>query len=283
MAVRDISHVELYTRDKVTTVRFLVATMGFTRVADSVAVDRSSVLLRQGDAQLVVTSGWVMGRWLSEHGDGVADIAVTCDDVSETARAALTAGARVTSSPQGNPVVSGWGGISHTLLPVDVFESAVPPAGHQWTVSPGAPYKPVGRIRRFDHIAIRLAESRIKDYEALCTEVFGLSPVPVTGVAADGQDVIPRVVRSASERVTFALTATDARPGSGARATSPAAEGAVGAHRLAFVADGVPSGAREFRNPGLWRLGLQLVGLGSPYGLGAADAGCTAGTRSSAD
>ncbi|MFD4948302.1 VOC family protein [Streptomyces sp. NPDC058239] len=280
MAVRDISHVELYTRDKVTTVRFLVSTMGFTRVADSVAVDRSSVLLRQGDVQLVVTSGWVTGKWLSEHRDGVADIALTCDDVTETARAALAAGARVTHSPQGNPVVSGWGGVSHTLLPDTTADSAVPPAGHKWTASPGATDEPVGRVRRLDHVAIRLEASRLADYAAFCTEVFGLSPVPVPRLAPGRQDVAPTVLRSTSERVAFALTAADAHPGAGAPAASPDPEWPMGAHRLAFLADDVLSGAREFRNPGMQRLRLQLVERGGPHGLGTADAGFTADTRS---
>ena len=57
MAVHDIGYVELYTRDKVSMVNHLVSAMGFTRVADSVAAERSSVLLQQGRVRLAGTSG----------------------------------------------------------------------------------------------------------------------------------------------------------------------------------------------------------------------------------
>ncbi|GAA2760973.1 hypothetical protein GCM10010103_00140 [Streptomyces paradoxus] len=256
MAVRDISHVELYTRDKVAAVHFLVSGMGFTQVADSVAVDRSSVLLRQGDVQIVVTSGWVTGKWLSEHGDGVADIAVTCDDVSETAQAALAAGATVTRSPQGNPVVSGWGGVSHTLLPASNAGPAVPPAGHRWTSSPKAPTAPVGRVRRLDHIAIRLEASGLADYAALCGEVFGLSPLPVARLVPGGRDVTTVAVGSASERVVFALTAADAHHGAGALPESSDPERVTGVHRLAFLADDIP--VRGTRVQGRGHAGAQF-------------------------
>ncbi|MET9888415.1 VOC family protein [Streptomyces sp. NPDC006430] len=281
MAVRDISHVELYTRDKVATVRFLVSTMGFTRVADSVAVDRSCVLLRQGDVQIVVTSGWITGKWLSEHGGGVVDIAVTCDDVSETVRAALAAGAKVTHSPQGNPVVSGWGGVSHTLLSAATAGSAVPPAGHKWTASPGAPAEPEGRARRLDHIAIRLETSSLAEYTAFCTEAFGLAPVPATHLVSGDQVAAPVVLRSSSKRVAFALTAADAYDCIGALRPPSDPERTIGAHRLAFLADGVLSEAREFRDRGTRRLCYQLVESRCAHEFGTADAGLAARTWSS--
>ncbi|MBV1957419.1 4-hydroxyphenylpyruvate dioxygenase [Streptomyces sp. BV333] len=280
MAVRDISHVELYTRDKIATVDFLVSSMGFTRVADSVAFDRSSVLLRQGDAQLVVTSGWVTGKWLSEYGDGVADIAVTCDDASETARAALTSGARVTSSPHGFPVVSGWGAVSHTLFPAAATGSSTPPPGHKWTASPGAPEEPTGHIRRYDHIAIRLEANPLKDYAAFCAEVLGLSLVPDTRPSVGGRTAAPLVARSVSERVAFVLTTTDAHHGAGARDTHVDPEEPPGTHRLAFLADDDRSGTYEYRHPGMPQLRLCTVGHASRQEFGTVLSGLASGTRS---
>ncbi|WP_051767569.1 VOC family protein [Streptomyces sp. NRRL S-37] len=282
MAVRDVSHVELYTRDKIATVDFFVSTMGFTRVADSVAVDRSSVLLRQGDAQLVVTSGWGTGEWLSKYGDGVADIAVTCDDVAETARAALAAGARVMRSPHGAPVVSRWGAVSHTLLPASLTDSITPPVGHKWRVFPGAPEEPTGHLRRYDHIAIRLEENLLNDYAAFCTEVFGLSLVPGRRPPVGGQAVAPLVAHSASKRVAFVLTSADTYDGAEAltaRLENP--EGAVGTHRLAFLADGVRFGTREHRHPGMPQLRLHTVEHGGRQGMGTALSGFAAGTGGS--
>ncbi|MFF8193123.1 VOC family protein [Streptomyces bobili] len=215
MAVRDLSHVELYTRDKVATVRFLVSTMGFTRVADSVAVDRSSGLLRQGDVQIVVTSGWATGRWRAEHGDGIADVALTCDDVSETARAALAAGATVTYSPQGVPVVSGWGPVSHTLLPAATAGPAVAPAGHTWIDSPQTPEGPRGRAHHIGHIGIRLTVADLAEYAAFCTAALDLSRLPALPSpcpAHGGADTASVVLGGGSQRVTLALTAAQAAP-----------------------------------------------------------------------
>ncbi|WP_228718088.1 hypothetical protein [Kitasatospora acidiphila] len=66
MAVHDIAYVELYTRDKLSTVDYFVSAMGFTRVADSVEAEQSSVLLQQGEVRLVVTSGrGSSGSWSS--------------------------------------------------------------------------------------------------------------------------------------------------------------------------------------------------------------------------
>jgi 4-hydroxyphenylpyruvate dioxygenase-like putative hemolysin len=95
MAAHDIAYVELYTRDKATTVEYFVSAMGFSRVADSVEPERSSVLLQQGEVRLVVTSGRGVARFLEQHGDGIADVALTCDDVAATAVAAASAGATV--------------------------------------------------------------------------------------------------------------------------------------------------------------------------------------------
>ncbi|MER6129257.1 VOC family protein [Streptomyces sp. NPDC001795] len=155
MAVHDIAYVELYTRDKVSALDYLVSAMGFTRVADSVEFDRSSVLLRQGEVQLIVTSGRGIWTFLDEHGDGVADIALICDDVRTTSDAATAAGATVTTFAKRGPVVSGVGDVCHTLLPADDSATGLP-VGRNWVVAPGAPMRPTGRIQRLDHVAVCL-------------------------------------------------------------------------------------------------------------------------------
>lgn len=117
MAVRDMAYVELFTSDERVTVDYFVSAMGFSREAKSTDHDRSSVLLRQGEVRLVVSSGPATWKFLDAHGDGIADLAMTCDDVARTRDEAVAAGADVVESAAGHPVVSGFGGVSHTLLP----------------------------------------------------------------------------------------------------------------------------------------------------------------------
>ncbi|WP_308401849.1 ATP-binding protein [Streptomyces shenzhenensis] len=134
MAARDIAYVELYAKDRQQTAHSFVS-LGFTCVADSVAPDCSSLLLRQGAAHLVITSGPATWKFLDTHGEGVADIALLCADVTATAQRAVRAGAGLTGSIRGNPILSGAGGLTHALLPATRTANLLP-AGHRWVELP---------------------------------------------------------------------------------------------------------------------------------------------------
>src|SRR5258708_2834043 len=97
MAAQDIEYAELYTSDERAAVDYFVTSLGFTQVAESKCHESHSALLRQGTVQVVVTGGPGTGRFLDEHGDGIADIAFTCDNVAETLESAVAAGAWVIS------------------------------------------------------------------------------------------------------------------------------------------------------------------------------------------
>jgi len=229
VTVQDISHVEVYTKDKISTVHHLVSALGFTRVADCVEADRSSVLLRQGGVQLVVTSGRGTWKFLSEYGEGIADAALICEDVAATRDAALAAGATVGRSRQDHPVVSGFGAMSHTLLPATADGTLALPPGRRWAATPGAPAEPDGRIRRLDHLAVRLPADRTERYAAFCERVFGFTRIAAErpGLAGGARESL--TLASASEHVVFVLTPSggpDALAGRG---------GGPGVQSLAFL------------------------------------------------
>ncbi|MFC9133183.1 4-hydroxyphenylpyruvate dioxygenase [Streptomyces sp. NPDC057099] len=250
MVAHDIAYVELYTRDKVPAIDYFVSAMGFTRVADCVEIDKSSVLLRQGDVQLVVTSGRGVWKFLDEHGEGISDIALTCDDVTATAAAAAVAGARVTSSAQGAPVVSGFGDVSHTLLPVGGGTDGLP-AGRTWVPTPDAPLRPTGRIQLLDHVAICLAGGSLGEYADFYRDAFGFSRYSSEYVAVGGQAMDSIVVRSDSGRVIFTLVAPDPGKDPGQLDAFLDRNGGEGVQHLAFLVEDIITSVREFRDNGV--------------------------------
>jgi 4-hydroxymandelate synthase len=210
MTVRDMAHVELYTRDKVSAVRHYVAARGFVQVADCVEVDRSSALLRRGDAQLVITSGWATRGFLARNGEGVADVAVRCGDVAATVAAALASGATVTRGAQGAPVVSGPGDIVHTLLTEPAPGARSLPAGRTWIPHPATASR-AARPRPLDRVVLRMPAELLGSYAAFCEEVFGFTRRAPENVAPADRPADGPVLYSASGRVAFVLRARPLR------------------------------------------------------------------------
>ncbi|OKI92978.1 4-hydroxyphenylpyruvate dioxygenase [Kitasatospora sp. CB01950] len=250
MAVHDIGYVELYTRDKVSAVNHLVSAMGFTRVADSVEAERSSVLLQQGRVRLVVTSGRGVVRFLEQHGDGIADIALTCDDVAQTAAAAAAAGATVTHGPSGRPVVSGFGDVTHTLLPGGAATNALP-EDRTWVPNSAAAPAAAGRITDLDHVAVCLEGGALERYADFYRDAFGLSRYSSEYVAVGGQAMDSIVVRSASGGVILTLVAPDPALDPGQLDAFLDRNGGEGVQHLAFLTDRIVPAVHELRERGV--------------------------------
>jgi 4-hydroxymandelate synthase len=242
VAVHDIAHVELFTRDKVSMVDHFVSAMGFTVAAEAVEVDRSSTLLRQGDVRLVVTTGHGIWGFLHQHGDGIADIALACDDVTATYEAARSAGAGPAPSRYGVPRLKAFGDVCHTLLPRRPAGST--PPGRRWVAAGTAPTPPVERIRLLDHVAVCAEPQTTAHLAAFYQDAFGF-----TRLSAPTE---PPVLRSASERVTLALAA----PAATATPQDPLVgflerNGGPGVQSLAFRSPDIVSGVRELRARGM--------------------------------
>ncbi|MEV5988828.1 4-hydroxyphenylpyruvate dioxygenase [Streptomyces sp. NPDC052051] len=251
MSVHDIAHVELYTKDAPSAVDHFVNGMGFLRVADAVQSDRSSVLLRQGTTHLIVTSGRGISTFLDQHGDGIADIALTCDDVAETRSAAVAAGAKPLDAEYGHPVVSGFGDVTHTLLPHhDATEPVLPP-GRPWVAAPEPPAEPTGRIRLLDHVAVCVEGNRLTEYADYYRDAFGMDRYSSEYVAVGGQAMDSIVVRSASGGVTFTLVAPDLTKNPGQLDAFLDRNSGPGVQHLAFLVDEIIPTVREFRDRGV--------------------------------
>ncbi|MFF4383418.1 4-hydroxyphenylpyruvate dioxygenase [Kitasatospora sp. NPDC001547] len=251
MAVQDIVYAELFTSSKVSAVDYFVSALGFSPVADSVETDRSSVLLRQGDVNLVVTSGRGIWRFLDQYGDGIADLAFGCDDPVADGERAVAAGAARLDPVRGNTAVSGFGGVSHTLLPAAAHPGAPFADGRRWTPCPADPAAAPSRVRTLDHVAVCLAGGTLDRTADFYRDAFGLSRYSSEYVAVGGQAMDSIVVRSASGRVTFTLVAPDPAQERGQLDAFLERNGGPGVQHLAFLVDDIVAAVGEARDRGV--------------------------------
>ncbi|MFI9560348.1 4-hydroxyphenylpyruvate dioxygenase [Nonomuraea endophytica] len=251
MTVRDIAYVEIYARDQMSTVNYFVSAMGFTRVAESVEPGRSSVLLRQGSAQVVITAGPGVANFINKHGDGVADIGLTCDDVAETAGRARAVGTALIPSPRNVTVLPGFGDVTHTLLPHTPHPGTRAPHGRTWIPTPGQHGPATRRIQNLDHLAVCVAGGSLNLYADYYQEVFGLTRYSSEYVTLGGQAMDSIVVRSASGRVTLTLVAPDPGKEPGQLDDFLERNGGEAVQHLAFLVDDIVSAVEVFRERGV--------------------------------
>jgi 4-hydroxymandelate synthase len=251
MVAREIEYVELYANDRRAVLDYFINSLGFTQVAESTDDAKNSALLRQGKVQLIVTAGPGTTPFLDAHGDGIADIALNCDDTAAAADAAATEGAGVHTTEVGHPVVTGFGGVSHTLLPMPASHNFRLPPGRSWAVAPTAPVIPAGQIRLLDHVAICLKGHALADHADFYTAAFGLARYSSEYVAVGDQAMDSIVVRSPSGGVTFTLVAPDPATNPGQLNAFLARNGGPGVQHLAFGVDHIIPAVRALRDRGV--------------------------------
>jgi 4-hydroxymandelate synthase len=251
MVAQGIEYVELYTSDQRAALDYYIGSLGFTQVAKSVVDLKSSVLLRQGTVQVIVTAGLGTTAFLEAHGDGIADIGLICEDPTAAANAAVAAGASEHTAVQDYRAVSGFGGVSHTLLPMPPDQGLRLPPGRSWTAAPEALTTRVGHIRLLDHVAICVQGGKLVEIVDFYRAAFGLARFSseYIGVGDQGMDQI--VVRSPSGGVTFTFVAPDSAKKAGHLHAFLARNGGPGVQHLAFGVDDIATAVREFRDRGM--------------------------------
>ena len=271
MSARHIEYVELYAQDRQAAVDYFVSLMGFTRVASAKEPDRESDLLRQGEVQLVVTGGPAARPFLEEHGDGFADIALACADVAATVAAVRAAGGSAWTDGNGDPAVSGFGDVRHTLIDCRSAAGHRMPPGRGWVLAPRSSGNKAFRARLLDHVAVCVEGGSLDAYADYYDAAFGMRRFSSEYVAVGDQAMDSQVVRGDSGRVTFTLVAPDPGREPGQLDSFLARNGGPGVQHLAFLVDDiVPTvrGARELGMefldiPGAYydRLGGRLPGM----------------------
>jgi len=252
MSVQNIPFVELYAVDRHKTVEYFTSSFGFQEIAVSESPRLSSSLLRQGQVRLIVSSGPDTESFLEEHGDGVADIALGCDDVSATAAAVVAAGGRVLPSGSGATVVSGFGDVRHTLVGAPHEGAGELPADRTWTrLEPGTPGEQPVAVLSLDHIAVCLNAGSLQDAVRYYIEGFGCERFYSEYVEVGTQAMDSVVVRSPSGGVTFTIIEPDPSREPGQIDGFLRRNSGSGVQHLAFLVDDIVATVRNFRDRGV--------------------------------
>ena len=249
MTAQDIEYTELYVSDERSAVEYFVSSFGFSRIAESSGVGTHSSLLRQGSAQLVITSGRGTEEFLDAHGDGVANIAFACDDIAVTRDMALAAGASEFTSEPGRHVVSGFFGTRHTLVPRSAGNRV--PVGRAWRQVPATSMRPVGHIRLLDHVAVCVESGKLTECADFYANGFGLPRYSGEYVEVGEQGLDSIVVRSPSGGITFTILEQDSAKKPGQIQGFLSRNDGPGVQHLAFLVDDIVSAVREYNPRGI--------------------------------
>jgi 4-hydroxymandelate synthase len=266
MEIQGFDHIELYVGDAIMTAFLLCEAFGFRVVGTSRPetglTEQRSLLLRQGDVHLILTSGLVdthpASRYAARHGDGVAVVAFATDDAERAYTHAVARGAAAVSPPltysgEGGEVVTatvaGFGDVVHRLvtrrgsrdefLP-GVMEMAATPAG----TGPDL-------LDTVDHIAVCLPAGGLDPAVRRYQEIFGLGQTFDEYIDVGGQGMMSKVVQSDSRAVTFTLIEPDTSRRSGQIDDFLSWHGGAGVQHVAFGTRDIVSAVRTLAGRGV--------------------------------
>ncbi|GAA1240442.1 4-hydroxyphenylpyruvate dioxygenase [Kitasatospora nipponensis] len=258
-----ISHVECHVADLATATADLVDRYGFRAVARATDTDADSLVLRQGRITLVLTearsSGHPAADYVRAHGDGVADIALTCPDVPALFADALARGAVPIAPPRLHPdgrhtaVIGGFGDVVHTLVEPaagDEGGRALPPG---FTPLPAADQvAPQDELLdELDHFAICVTAGQLAATVAYYTEVLDFAVVFTELIRVGAQAMESTVVQSASGQVTFTLIEPDTSGEAGQIDRFLAEHGGPGVQHVAYRSGDIVRAVGTLRERGV--------------------------------
>ncbi|MFI9007898.1 4-hydroxyphenylpyruvate dioxygenase [Actinosynnema sp. NPDC053489] len=226
MNISGIDHIELYVGDAKQAAFYLGVAFGFTVCGqggpETGLEGQRSLLLRQGDIQVVLTTGLVPDHpateYVRRHGDGVAVVGIGVDDAAAAYRALTERGARPVSPPREHvrgdervvvAEVSGFSDVTHRLVerhgsPREFLPGAI-------VVTDPEPDSAADLLRRIDHLAICVPVGGLAPTARYYVDVFGFEQIFEEYVEVGGQGMDSKVVQSPSGHVTFTLIEPDPR------------------------------------------------------------------------
>src|SRR5215470_3007796 len=229
MDIYGIDHVEFFVRDARAAAGQLCESYGF-RVHGLLGrqtgqPDQSSVLVRQGDVLMLFTQGLTAEhaatRYVAQHGDGVATIALAADEPDGTLAEVVRRGAvPLPPHPPLEPPAAGsrvrvaaFGDVAHTFVkPGELLALCAAP-------DPTPDQAPVGEpgflLDAIDHVAACVPTGELASTTAFYQDVLGFTEIFEEYIQVGDQAMNSRVMQSRSGEVTLTLLEPDAlgRPG----------------------------------------------------------------------
>ncbi|HEY2578266.1 MAG TPA: 4-hydroxyphenylpyruvate dioxygenase [Streptosporangiaceae bacterium] len=225
MKIQGIDHVEFCVGDLDRSAALLCDAFGFQvhgRGGPETGQDgERSVLLRQGHSQLLFRSGLTgqspAAQYVRKHGDGVAAVAFSTDDVGAAFTTAVAGGAAPVAAPSfasrdgarvGTATVCGFGDVLHRFIersgPGDEFAPGMVDMAER---RPAA--APEVLLDAIDHLAVCLPAGELAATVRLYQDAFGLSQIFDERIEVGGQAMISKVVQDSAGEVTFTLIEPD--------------------------------------------------------------------------
>lgn len=177
------AYIELFVKDRVAMINYFTKGFDFVEVAEAALNDRHSTLLCSGEIQLVITvpadDQSPVANWLVQHGEGIADIALYRQDVTQTATSAMLSGLPVYSpvhrSGEGyfTTTIGGVGSLRHTLIDPAGAAGPVPPPGRLWRRLEPSNAR-TRHLENVDHVDICIEPATIAEVVGLYRALFGL-------------------------------------------------------------------------------------------------------------
>jgi 4-hydroxymandelate synthase len=266
MNIQDTDHIELYVGDARQTAYFLCTAFGF-RICGQGGPEtglpgQRSLLLGQGDARILLTSGLVPDHpattYVARHGDGVATIAVSTTDAVAAYERAVSAGAASIAAPKTfargddevvTAVVSGFADVAHRLVqrhgpgreflpgPIDM-------------IAPD-PDRGDDLLRLIDHVAVCLPAGELEPTVDRYLNAFGFSEIFSEYVEVGEQGMDSRVVQSPTGGVTLTLLQPDPLRERGQIDDYLAWHGGAGVQHVAFATNDIVTAVRTFSGRGI--------------------------------
>jgi 4-hydroxymandelate synthase len=224
MKIRGFDHVEYYVGDLEKTTEGLCATYGFRLTGRSAASNRQrSVLLRHGRIKMLLTSPASsddpVATYLARHGDGIAVIAFSTDDVAQAFAGIVAAGGRGLAAPSfatsagdrvGTALVAGFGDVTHKL--VERSNSGGEFAPGLIVMEPDSEHLADDAdavLSELDHVAVCLPAGELDRTVSFYRDVFGLAQIYDERIEVGTQAMASKVVQDHEGLVTFTLIEPD--------------------------------------------------------------------------
>lgn len=256
MDIKEIDHVEFHVGDAQHAAFYLCTALGFRLVGrggpDTGMVDQRSLLVRQGGIHLLLTSALVpdhpAARYVAQHGDGVAVIAIGTSDARDAFDAAVRAGAVPVQPPtecsDGAEIVTvaevaGFGDVRHRFVQRAEGSREFLPG-----VVESLPHADNGKadedlLSAIDHVAVCLPSGDLSSTVDFYERVFDFRMIFEENIEVGDQAMNSKVVQSLSGGVTFTLIEPDAARQPGQLDRFIARHGGPGVQHLAFLCDDI--------------------------------------------